>query len=74
MDLQFENAAGQVLANLKTKVTGSEGQLEEPVPEDVQILLTSREDTTSMRKLGVSLFFFLYVLLLNFSVLAHEKV
>ncbi|KAL6226181.1 hypothetical protein ACLB2K_000144 [Fragaria x ananassa] len=48
----FENAAGQVLANLKTKVTGSEGQLEEPVPEDVQILLTSREDTTSMRKLG----------------------
>ncbi|XP_061990739.1 DNA replication licensing factor MCM5 [Rosa rugosa] len=48
----FENAAGQVLANLKTKVAGSEGQLEEPVPEDVQILLTSREDTTSMRKLG----------------------
>ncbi|KAK9947397.1 hypothetical protein M0R45_003023 [Rubus argutus] len=48
----FENAAGQVLANLKTKVAGNEGQLEEPVPEDVQILLTSREDPASMRRLG----------------------
>ncbi|XP_062078304.1 DNA replication licensing factor MCM5 [Humulus lupulus] len=48
----FENAAGQVLANLKTKVAGNEGQLEEPVPEDVQILLTSREDSVSMRSLG----------------------
>ncbi|PON81283.1 DNA replication licensing factor Mcm [Trema orientale] len=48
----FENAAGQVLANLKTKVAGNEGQLEEPVPEDVQILLTSKEDPVSMRSLG----------------------
>ncbi|EXB96882.1 DNA replication licensing factor mcm5-A [Morus notabilis] len=48
----FENAAGQVLANLKTKVAGNEGQLEEPVPKDVQILLTSKEDPVSMRSLG----------------------
>ncbi|KAF3452998.1 hypothetical protein FNV43_RR03431 [Rhamnella rubrinervis] len=48
----FENAAGQVLANLKTKERGNEGQLEEPVPEDVQILLTSKEDPVSMRSLG----------------------
>ncbi|KAL5547659.1 hypothetical protein UlMin_002890 [Ulmus minor] len=48
----FENAAGQVLANLKTKIAGNEGQLEEPVPEDVQILLTSKEDSVSMRSLG----------------------
>ncbi|VVA25057.1 PREDICTED: DNA replication licensing factor [Prunus dulcis] len=48
----FENAAGQVLANLKTKVPGNEGQLEERVPEDVQILLTSKEDPASMRRLG----------------------
>ncbi|KAH7546229.1 hypothetical protein FEM48_Zijuj01G0178300 [Ziziphus jujuba var. spinosa] len=48
----FENAAGQVLASLKTKEPGNEGQLEEPVPEDVQILLTSKEDPVSMRSLG----------------------
>ncbi|CAN6699887.1 unnamed protein product [Malus baccata var. baccata] len=48
----FENAAGQVLANLKTKVPGNEGKLEERVPEDVQILLTSKEDPASMRQLG----------------------
>lgn len=42
------------MANLKTKERGNEGQLEEPVPEDVQILLTSKEDSVSMRSLGVS--------------------
>ncbi|KAM0996043.1 hypothetical protein ACFX13_006157 [Malus domestica] len=42
----------KVLANLKTKVRGNEGKLEERVSEDVQILLTSKEDSTSMRLLG----------------------
>lgn len=47
------------MANLKTKVAGNEGQLEEPVPEDVQILLTSKEDPVSMRSLGVCIFVFI---------------
>ncbi|PQP97423.1 DNA replication licensing factor MCM5 [Prunus yedoensis var. nudiflora] len=38
--------------NARTKVPGNEGQLEERVPEDVQILLTSKEDPASMRRLG----------------------
>ncbi|KAI5320702.1 hypothetical protein L3X38_040410 [Prunus dulcis] len=35
---------GSGLANLKTKVPGNEGQLEERVPEDCSDLLTSKED------------------------------
>lgn len=36
--------------------------MEEPKTEEVQILLTSKEDSTSMRSLGVSVFgFFFYV-------------
>lgn len=40
--------------NLKTKVAGETGEMVEPVPGDVQILLTSKEDPVSMRSLGVS--------------------
>lgn len=42
--------------NLKTKVAGETGEMVEPVPGDVQILLTSKEDPVSMRSLGVSEF------------------
>ncbi|KAJ0089449.1 hypothetical protein Patl1_14844 [Pistacia atlantica] len=45
----FETAAAEVLASLKMKV-----DMEEPKTEDVQILLTSKEDSMSMRSLGVS--------------------
>ncbi|CAK9326524.1 unnamed protein product [Citrullus colocynthis] len=48
----FETAAGEVLMNLKTKVAGETGEMVEPVPGDVQILLTSKEDPVSMRSLG----------------------
>ncbi|KAK7265137.1 hypothetical protein RJT34_32753 [Clitoria ternatea] len=48
----FETAAAQVLVSLKTKVTGDTGEMEDPVPGDVQILLTSKEDPVSMRSLG----------------------
>ena len=53
---QFETAAAEVLMNLKTKVAGETGEMVEPVPGDVQILLTSKEDPVSMRSLGVSQF------------------
>ncbi|XP_022143029.1 DNA replication licensing factor MCM5 [Momordica charantia] len=48
----FETAAAEVLMNLKTKVAGETGEMVEPVPGDVQILLTSKEDPVSMRSLG----------------------
>ncbi|KAL5729718.1 DNA helicase [Ranunculus cassubicifolius] len=47
----FETAAAEVLANLKSKVVG-ESEMEEPVVGEVQILLTSKEDSISMRSLG----------------------
>lgn len=40
--------------NLKTKVAGDTGVMEDAAPGDVQILLTSKEDSLSMRSLGVS--------------------
>lgn len=40
--------------NLKTKVAGDTGDMEDQTPGDVQILLTSKEDPVSMRSLGVS--------------------
>ncbi|KAJ0089696.1 hypothetical protein Patl1_14810 [Pistacia atlantica] len=43
----FEMAAAEVLASLKMKV-----DMEEPKTEEVQILLTSKEDSMSMRSLG----------------------
>jgi len=39
--------------SLKTKVAGDTGAMEDPIPGDVQILLTSKEDPISMRSLGV---------------------
>lgn len=48
----FETAAAEVLASLKSKVAGETGEMEEPVTGEVQILLTSKEDTISMRSLG----------------------
>lgn len=40
--------------SLKTKVAGDTGDMEDAAPGDVQILLTSKEDSVSMRSLGVS--------------------
>ncbi|KNA03934.1 hypothetical protein SOVF_204460 [Spinacia oleracea] len=48
----FETAASEVLASLKSKVAGETGEMEEPFTEDVQILLTSNEDSISIRALG----------------------
>ncbi|KAK2358043.1 Minichromosome maintenance (MCM2/3/5) family protein [Trifolium repens] len=48
----FETAAAQVLVNLKTKVAGDTGVMEDAAPGDVQILLTSKEDSVSMRSIG----------------------
>ena len=49
---------------LKSKVAGETGELEEPMTGEVQILLTSKEDSVSMRSLGVSGFGFVLVWLL----------
>ncbi|KAL6331531.1 hypothetical protein AAG906_011471 [Vitis piasezkii] len=48
----FETAAAEVLVSLKSKVAGETGELEEPMTGEVQILLTSKEDSVSMRSLG----------------------
>lgn len=55
--LQFEKAAGEVLSGLKMREAKEGGEMEEPLPKDVQILLTSREDPVSMRLLGVCVCF-----------------
>lgn len=39
---------------LKTKVVGDSGVMEDAPPSDVQILLSSNEDSISMRSLGVN--------------------
>lgn len=57
MGFQFETAASEVLASLKSKVAGETGEMEEPFTEDVQILLTSNEDSISIRALGVCPFY-----------------
>ncbi|CAM8931366.1 unnamed protein product [Rhodiola kirilowii] len=48
----FENAAAEVLVGLRSKVAGDAGEMEEPVVGETQILLTSQEDSVSMRTLG----------------------
>ncbi|XP_048490834.1 dicer-like protein 4 isoform X2 [Beta vulgaris subsp. vulgaris] len=48
----FENAASEVLASLTSKVAGETGEMEEPFTEDLQVLLTSNEDSVSIRSLG----------------------
>ncbi|KAM7267049.1 hypothetical protein ACFE04_009215 [Oxalis oulophora] len=48
----FEVAAAEVLSSLRLKVAGETGEMVEPETGDVQILLTSKEDSASMRSLG----------------------
>ncbi|KAH7860671.1 hypothetical protein Vadar_016566 [Vaccinium darrowii] len=48
----FETAAAEVLASLRSRVAGETGEMEEPETGEVQILLTSDEDSASMRSLG----------------------
>ncbi|KAF5742059.1 DNA replication licensing factor MCM5 [Tripterygium wilfordii] len=48
----FETAAAEVLVSLKQKVQGDSGEMVDVEAKDVQILLTSKEDPTSMRSLG----------------------
>lgn len=52
---QFEVGAADVLVGLKSKESGKDGELEEPVTGDVQVLLTSKEKATSIRGLTVSM-------------------
>ncbi|KAL0427688.1 UNVERIFIED_CONTAM: DNA replication licensing factor MCM5 [Sesamum latifolium] len=48
----FETAAAEVLAGLRSRVAGETGEMEEPVPGEVQVLLRSEQDPVSMRALG----------------------
>jgi DNA replication licensing factor MCM5 len=48
----FESAAAEVLAGLKSKVTGETGEMEEPSTGEVQVLLSSKENSISIRSLG----------------------
>lgn len=52
---QFETAASEVLAGLRSKVAGETGEMEEPVTGDVQIFLSSKESSVSMRLIGVGI-------------------
>ncbi|KAJ7120657.1 hypothetical protein O6H91_Y564700 [Diphasiastrum complanatum] len=52
MAKNFECAAAEVLVGLKSKVAGDGGEMEEPDPGEVQILLTSKEHPASIRALG----------------------
>lgn len=47
---------------LRSKVAGETGEMEDPVPGDMQVLLTSKEDPVSIRLLGVSGNFVFYLL------------
>lgn len=48
----FESAAAEVLVGLKSKVAGDTGEMEEPTTGEVQVLLSSKENPSSMRALG----------------------
>ncbi|WOK96282.1 DNA replication licensing factor MCM5 [Canna indica] len=48
----FETAASEVLASLRSKVAGETGEMEEPVTGEVQIFLSSKESSVSMRLIG----------------------
>ncbi|KAL3656033.1 minichromosome maintenance protein 5 [Castilleja foliolosa] len=50
----FETAAAQVLVGLKSRVAGETGEMEEPVPGEVQILLKSEQDSASIRSLRLA--------------------
>lgn len=45
-----------MLASLRSKVAGETGEMEEPVTGDVQIFLSSKEGSVSMRSVGVCLY------------------
>lgn len=51
--MQFETAAAEVLASLRSKVANETGEMEEPDTGDVQIFLSSNENSVSMRSIGV---------------------
>eukprot|EP00253_Pinus_taeda_P000575 PITA_00575 len=48
----FESAAAEVLAGLKSKIAGETGEMEEPSTGEVQVLLSSKENSISIRSLG----------------------
>ncbi|XP_010942148.1 DNA replication licensing factor MCM5 [Elaeis guineensis] len=48
----FESAAAEVLASLRSKVAAETGEMEEPVTGDVQVFLSSKENSVSMRSIG----------------------
>ncbi|KAG6499285.1 hypothetical protein ZIOFF_039042 [Zingiber officinale] len=48
----FEAAAAEVLASLRLKVATEGGEMEEPAVGEVQIFLSSKESSTSMRSIG----------------------
>ncbi|KAG9456246.1 hypothetical protein H6P81_000754 [Aristolochia fimbriata] len=48
----FETAAAEVLASLRSKVATETGEMEEPITGEVQVLLSSKENSSSMRSLG----------------------
>lgn len=60
LSLQFESAAAEVLVGLKSKVAGDTGEMEEPTTGEVQVLLSSKENPSSMRALGVIYWGLLY--------------
>ncbi|RWW55493.1 hypothetical protein BHE74_00037871 [Ensete ventricosum] len=49
----FETAASEVLASLRSKVAGETGEMEEPITGEVQVFLSSKESSVSMRSIGV---------------------
>ncbi|KAF5193688.1 Dna helicase [Thalictrum thalictroides] len=50
----FETAAAEVLPSLKSKVALETGEMEEPIPGEVQVLLSSEEEPVSIRSLGAN--------------------
>lgn len=48
----FETAAAEVLASLRSKVANETGDMEEPETGDVQIFISSKESSVSMRSVG----------------------
>ncbi|KAJ8480570.1 hypothetical protein OPV22_024297 [Ensete ventricosum] len=48
----FETAASEVLASLRSKVAGETGEMEEPITGEVQVFLSSKESSVSMRSIG----------------------
>ena len=51
-----------MLTSLKSKIAGDSGEMEEPVSGDVQIFLSSKENSVSIRSLGVGIICFPYTI------------